>query len=245
MIRTERPDRFCMNLLEGRVGLIVDGLPMGYLAPGTFSQFFKVPDDDARHFLVASFLTVMRYFAFSLALVLPAIYVAIVMYHQEMLPMRLLLSIIDSRKAVPFPSAVEVLMMLIAFELLQEAGLRLPNTIGQTVSIIGALIVGQSAVEARVVSPVVVIVVALSGIAAYCMPDQDMSSAVRLFRFLLVIAAILGGMFGVILGFGGIIYHLCTIESFGVSYMEPFAGGNGKKLHALTRFPLHKTKIGK
>ncbi len=244
LIRTERPDKFCMNLLEGRVGLLVDGLPMGYLAPGTFSQFFKVPDDVSRHFLVASALTVLRYFAIILALVLPALYVAIVMYHQEMLPLRLLLSIIDSRQAVPFPSAVEVLTMLIAFELLQEAGLRLPNTVGQTVSIIGALIVGQSAVEARVVSPIVVIVVALSGISAYCMPDQDMSAAVRMFRFLLVIAAILGGLFGVILGTAGILYHLCTIESFGTPYMEPFAGG-GKKLSAVLRLPLDKTEIKK
>lgn len=241
MLRTERPDRFCMNLLEGRVGLLIDGLPMGYLAPGTFSQFFKVPDDNAKHYIVASAMTILRYIAVVLALLLPALYVAVVMYHQEMLPVKLLMSIIESRQSVPFPSALEVLGMLAAFELLQEAGLRLPNTIGQTVSIIGALIVGQSAVEAKVVSPVVVIVIALSGIASYTVPDQDMSAAIRMYRFLLVLAAIAAGLYGVALGFAALIYHMCTMESFGVSYMEPFAGGKGDRARELIRLPVTKT----
>ena len=242
MLRTERPDRFCMNLLEGRVGLLIDGLPMGYLAPGTFSQFFKVPDDNAKHYIVASAMTILRYVAVVLALILPALYVAIVMYHQEMLPSKLLMSIIDSRQAVPFPSALEVLGMLAAFELLQEAGLRLPNTIGQTVSIIGALIVGQSAVEAKVISPVVVIIIALSGIASYTVPDQDMSAAVRVWRFLLVIAAIAAGLYGVVIGLTILIYNMCSIESFGVSYMEPFAGGKNNKAREMIRLPITKTQ---
>lgn len=241
MLRTERPDRFCMNLLEGRVGLLIDGLPMGYLIPGTFSQFFKVPDDNAKHYIIASTMIIMRYAALLLALILPAFYVAIVMYHQEMLPVKMLMSIIESRQSVPFPSSIEVLAMLAAFELLQEAGLRLPETIGQTVSIIGALIVGQSAVEAKVVSPVVVIVIALSGIASYTIPDQDMSAALRIYRFLLVLAAIAAGLFGVIIGFTAILYNMCTMESFGISYMEPFAGGKNKRAHELIRLPLTKT----
>ena len=242
MLRTERPDRFCMNLLEGRVGLLIDGLPMGYLAPGTFSQFYKVPDDNAKHYIVASAMTLLRYASVIIALLLPAFYVAVVMYHQEMLPPKLLVSIIESRKSVPFPSAIEVLGMLMAFELLQEAGLRLPNTIGQTVSIIGALIVGQSAVEAKVISPVVVIVIALSGIASYTVPDQDMSAAIRVHRFILVLTAIAAGLYGVVLGFTTLIYNMCSMESFGVSYMEPFAGGKGKRLRELLRLPLTKTQ---
>ena len=241
LLITERPDRFCMNLLEGRVGLLIDGLPMGYLAPGTFSQFYKVPDDNAKHYIVASAMTVLRYIAVLLALILPALYVAVVMYHQEMFPSKLLMSIIDSRKAVPFPSALEVLGMLAAFELLQEAGLRLPNTIGQTVSIIGALIVGQSAVEAKVISPVVVIVIALSGIASYTIPNQDMSAAVRIYRFLLVLSAIAAGLYGVVIGVTALIYSMCSMESFGVSYMEPFAGGKNRKARELLRLPLAKT----
>jgi len=242
MLRTERPDRFCMNLLEGRVGLLIDGLPMGYLVPGTFSQFFKVPDDNAKHYIVASAMSILRYAALLLALLLPALYVAVVMYHQEMLPTKLLMSIIDSRKAVPFPSALEVLGMLAAFELLQEAGLRLPNTIGQTVSIIGALIVGQSAVEAKVISPVVVIVIALSGIASYTVPDQDMSAALRIHRFILVIAAIAAGLFGVVIMFSVLIYSMCAMESFGISYMEPFAGGKASKAYEILKLPVTKTE---
>ena len=242
MLRTERPDRFCMNLLEGRVGLLIDGLPMGYLAPGTFSQFYKVPDDNAKHYIVASAMTLLRYAAVLIALILPAFYVAVVMYHQEMLPPKLLMSIIESRKSVPFPSSLEVLGMLLAFELLQEAGLRLPNTIGQTVSIIGALIVGQSAVEAKVISPVVVIVIALSGIASYTIPDQDMSAAIRVHRFLLVLTAIAAGLYGVVLCFAALIYNMCSMESFGVSYMEPFAGSKGSRVKELLRFPLTKTQ---
>ena len=132
--------------------------------------------------------------------------------------------------------AVEVLGMLLAFELLQEAGLRLPSPVGDTVSIIGALIVGQSAVEARVVSPVVVIVIATAGIAGYTMPSQDMGAALRIFRLLLVLAALVAGMFGLALGSILLLYHLCTLESCGVPYMTPFAGGRGTA-QALIRMP--------
>jgi len=241
LIQTERPDKFCLNLLEGRVGVIVDGLPMGYLAPGTFTQFMKVPEDSASHFITGSCITLLRYVSFAVTLLLPAFYVAIAAFHQEMIPTKLMQSIIDAKRSVPFPTAVEVLGMLVAFELLQEAGLRLPNPVGQTVSIIGALIVGQSAVEARVVSPIVVIVVAFAGIAGYTMPNQDMMSALRICRFLLVILAILAGVFGLAIGITVLTYHLCTLESFGVSYMTPFAGADGKHMiRGILRSPMTK-----
>ena len=242
LLRTERPDRFAMNLLEGRVGVLIDGLPMGYMAPGTLAQFIKVPEDAAEHYLVASALTLLRYTGLIISLLLPAIYVAIALYHQEMLPTKLMQSIIDSKQSVPFPTWVEALAMLAAFDLLQEAGLRLPNTVGETVSIIGALIVGQSAVEAKVVSPVVVIVIALAGIAGYTIPNQDLSAAVRMCRFLLVIAAILGGMFGVAIGVVLLVYHLSTIDSFGVAYLSPFSGEKiSEVLRAVVRLPESQT----
>lgn len=244
LLNTERPDKFCLNILEGRVGILVDGLPMGFLAPGTFSQFFKVPEDHANHFIIASMLTILRYTAMVVTLLLPAFYVAVAMYHQEMLPIKLMQSIIDAKQSVPFPTAFEVIMMLIAFELLQEAGLRLPNTIGETVSIIGALIVGQSAVEAKVVSPVVVIVIALAGIAGYTVPNQDMGAALRICRFLLVIVSIAFGMFGLTVGAVLVVYHLCTLESYGVPYMSPFAGTRGRHVsRAFLRWPMTKIKI--
>ncbi len=228
LIYTERADKFCLNILEGRVGVLVDGLPIGYLTPGTFGQFFKVPEDYANHFIVSSALTLLRYFSLVITLFLPAFYVAVVMYHQEMIPTKLMLSIIESKQSVPFPTYIEVLGMLVSFELLQEAGLRLPNPVGETVSIIGALIVGQSAVEAKIVSPVVVIVVAIAGITGYTVPNQDMSMALRVCRFLMVIVAMAGGMFGLMLGSALLIYHLCTLETMGVTYMTPFAGAEGK-----------------
>ena len=220
IITTERSDKFCINLLEGRVGVIIDGLPVGYLAPAPFSQFFKVPEDAAGHFMISAVLTVLRYAAMVLTLLLPAFYTAVALYHQEMLPSKLMESVIRSKQAVPFPTAVEITMMLIAFELIQEAGLRLPNPVGEIVGIIGALIIGQAAVEARIVSPVVVIVIAAAGIAGTVMPSQEMAAALRIARFVLVIFAIVGGLFGVAIGVIALAYHLCSIEVFGADYIK-------------------------
>lgn len=239
VITTERPDKFCMNLLEGRAGLLVDGLPIGYLVPGTFTQFFKVPEDSAHHIAVSTILTTLRYLSLFVTLLLPALYVAVSMFHQEMLPTKLMQSIIDAKQSVPFPTALEVLAMLIAFELLQEAGLRLPSPIGQTISIIGALIVGQSAVDAKVVSPVVVIVVAFAGICGYTVPNQDMAEALRVCRFLFVLAAIFAGMFGLAIASALMLYVLCSMESLGVPYMTPFAGTVAKNIkYAFVRKPV-------
>ncbi|MBR2831302.1 MAG: spore germination protein [Oscillospiraceae bacterium] len=243
LVQTERPDRFCLNLLEGRAGLLIDGLPLGFLAPGTFAQFFKVTEDRANHFIVASLLTLIRYLSVAVTLFLPAVFVAVAMYHQEMLPAKLMESMIDAKQSVPFPTAVEVMAMLASFELLQEAGMRLPNQLGQAVSIIGALIVGQSAVEASIVSPIAVIIVAFAGIAGYTMPDQDMAGALRLLRFLLLLAAVFAGMFGIAVGGALITYHLCSLESFGVPYMTPLAGRfGGRGLWKLLRPPLRWDK---
>jgi hypothetical protein len=220
LIYTERADKFCLNLLEGRVGIIADGLPLGYLAPGTFDQFFKVPEDAANHFMIASVLTFLRYASLALTLILPAFYVAVAIYHHEMLPAKLMESVIQAKQSVPFPTAVEVTLMLIAFELLQEAGLRLPDPVGEVVSIIGALVVGQAAVEAKVVSPIVVIIIAVSGIAGSAMPSQDMASALRITRFIFALLAIVGGMFGIAVGVVLLVYPLCTLETFGEAYIQ-------------------------
>ena len=200
-------------LLEGRVGILVDGLPVGFVVPATLSRFMQVTEDTAQHFAVASMLVMLRYIALLAGLLLPGLYVAIALYHQEMIPTELLTSVIDAKQKVPFSTSIEVIGMLIAFELLQEAGLRLPSPVGDTVSIIGALIVGQAAVDARVVSPIAVIIVAFSGISSYTLPSQDLASAVRLGRFAMVIAAALAGIFGVTALFLLGIHHLCTIES--------------------------------
>ena len=241
LLHTERPDTFASMLLEGRVGILVDGLPVGFVVPATLPRFMQVTEDTAQHFAVASMLVLLRYTALLAGLLLPGLYVAIAMYHQEMIPTELLTSVIDAKQKVPFSSAMEVIGMLIAFELLQEAGLRLPSPVGDTVSIIGALIVGQAAVDARVVSPIAVIIVAFSGISSYTLPSQDLASAVRLGRFVMVLAATLAGIFGVTTVFMLGIWHLCTIESCGIAYMHPFVDSDGAAwLRNILRRPLWK-----
>ncbi len=244
VLHTERSDVFAMGLLDGRVGLIADGLPLGFLVPGSLPAALFSAEDEAQHFLLGSAIRLLRWGALLLTLFLPAFYVATAMYHQEMIPIKLLLSVIQSKQHVPFPTSAEILGMLIAFELLQEAGLRLPDSVGQTVSIVGALIVGQSAVEARVISPIAVIVVALAGIAGYTMPNQDLSGALRLGRFALVLAAIAAGMFGLVVATTALLWHLCSLESFGRAYMSPLSSGRaGSSARVMLRRPGWKNQL--
>jgi len=179
-----------------------------------------------------------------LSLLLPALYVAVALYHQEMIPTRLLLSVIEAKQRVPFSTALEVIGMLLSFELLQEAGLHLPNPIGDTVSIIGALIVGQSAVEARIVSPIAIIVVAFAGIAGYTLPSQDVGAAVRLLRLGLVIAAVAAGLFGVGIALCLLLLHLAEMDSLGCNYTAPLSDGEAfPLLRLLIKGPIHEAGI--
>ena len=244
MAYTQRPDRFCQGLLEGRVGLIADGIPLGWLVPGTLDQFFKTGQDRAYHWLVASALRLVRYFCALVTLLLPGLYIAVVTFHPEAIPVKLALSIAAAKQEVPFSTIFEVLIMLLAFEVIQEAGLRLPGPIGATVSILGGLVVGSAAVEARIVSPAVLIAVAIAGVAGYPMPSQDLGNALRLGRFLLAILASVGGLFGLGAGGAALIYHLAGLETFGVPYLAPFTTGTEvRRGHpTLFRLPLPKMK---
>ena len=237
-------DRFCAGLAEGRVGILIDGLPLGYLAPGVLGDFLQAPQDKSESWLLASALTLLRYLCMLGTLLLPALYVAMVTFHQEMIPTRLALSIIAAKQDVPFRSVFEVIVLLLAFEILQEAGLRLPQSIGQTVSIIGGLVVGSAAVEAKIISPAVLIVVAIAGIAGYTMPSQEVAGALRIWRFLLALLASAAGLFGVVAGLSALVIHLAGIESFGVSYLTPFASNAGEQVegHAVFRQPLPQVK---
>ena len=241
---TERSDRFCAGLCEGRVGLLIDGIPLGYLTPAVLGNFLQAPQDKSNSWLLATALTLRRYGCMLLTLFLPALYVAMVTFHQEMIPTRLALSIIAAKQDVPFRSAFEVIVLLLAFEILQEAGLRLPQSIGQTVSIIGGLVVGSAAVEAKIVSPAVLIVVAIAGIAGYTMPSQELAGALRLWRFLLAVLASAAGLFGAVMGAAALVIHLAGLESFGVPYLTPFAVSAGAQAreHAFLRRPLPQVK---
>ena len=241
---TERSDRFCAGLSEGRVGMLIDGIPLGYLTPAVLGNFLQAPQDKSSSWLLATTLTLLRYACMLLTLFLPALYVAMVTFHQEMIPTRLALSIIAAKQDVPFRSGFEVIVLLLAFEILQEAGLRLPQSIGQTVSIIGGLVVGSAAVEAKIVSPAVLIVVAIAGIAGYTMPSQELSGALRIWRFLLALVASAAGLFGAIIAAAALVIHLAGLESFGVPYLTPFAVSAGKEArdHVFLRRPLPQIK---
>lgn len=220
---TERTDKFANGLLAGRVGLFVDGLPLGYLAPVNLGYLMEAAEDRGTDFVSASFLRVLRYLALLVTLLLPGLYVAMAEYHQQMLPTKLLLAIIESKQSVPFPTVFEVLGLLIAFELLQEAGVALPQSISQSISVIGGLVVGTAAVEAKLISPAALITVAGAGICGFVMPGKELSDAVRIWRLLITAAASLAGLYGLTVGFLTLIVRLSFLESFGIAYLEPFS----------------------
>lgn len=219
---TERTDHFCQGLLDGQVGLLADGLPLGYLAPVNLGRLMRSPEDRATDYLSVSMLRALRFAALIVSLLLPAIYAAMAMFHQQMLPTKLLLSIIESKKDVPFSTLLEVVGLLCAFELLQQAGLHLPQAIGTAVSIIGGLVVGTAAVDAKLVSPAALIVTASSGICGFTLPNRELSDAIRLWRLLLTVLAGIWGLFGVTVGLLLLLVHAAGLESLGRSYLEPF-----------------------
>lgn len=236
---TERTDKFCADIIEGRAGIIIDSIPISLIVPAELNKFLQSPEDYSHSWIVGSLKRFLRYVLLLISLTFPAFYISLTTFNQEMLPRKLGFSISVAREGVPFPSYVEVILMNIAFEILYEAGLRLPKVIGQTTSIVGALIVGEAAVNARIVSAPVVIIVAVTVISSFTMPSQDLTEAIRVLRLLLIILSSILGLYGLTIGFLLILYHLCTIESFGVPYLSPFVGNENKDLKdALFRLPI-------
>ena len=227
---TERTDKFAQGLLSGRVGLLVDGLPQGYLLPVDLGYLMTSPEDEGMDYVSTSFIRILRWGALLLSLLLPAAYIALASFHQQMIPLPLLRSIIESKQSVPFSTAVEVLALLLAFELLQEAGIHLPQSVGQSVSIIGGIVVGTAAVEASLISPAALIVVSLSGICGFSLPNRDFAQAARLFRFAFAALGAFAGLFGVTAGFLAMLIHLAGLTSLDVPYLMPFSEGSAKEL---------------
>ena len=219
---TERADTFCLGLLDGRVGLLVDGLPLGYLAPVDLECLMESTEDLSRDYVSASCVRVLRYCALLVSLLLPGFYIALAVFHQQMIPLALLRAMIESKKSVPFPSALEVLGLLIAFELLQETGIHLPQAVGQSVSTVGGIVVGTAAVEAGLISPAALIVVSIAGICGFVLPNRDLAEAVRVWRFGLGILGAVAGLFGVTLGLIGLSVHLSGLSSLDIPYLAPF-----------------------
>ncbi len=223
---TERPDTAAGHLLEGKIIIIIDGTPFVLSVPVTYLMFFQSTDDYYLNWQLSTFLRLLRMFTFFISLTLPSLYVAITTFHQELLPTTLLVSLAAQREGVPFPAFIEALIMELTFEILREAGVRMPRAIGQAVSIVGALVLGTAAVEAGIVSPAMVITVSMTAISSFTAPYIEIVTSARILRFILLMLSASFGLFGMLFGVMGIVIHMTTLRSFGIPYLQGIAPFN-------------------
>ncbi|MBP2654811.1 MAG: GerA spore germination protein [Firmicutes bacterium] len=220
-LSTERPDRVAGHLVEGRIAILLEGNPFVHIVPVSFFSFFHSAEDFSHKPTVVNFMRILRLLGAFVSIILPSIYIAISYFHQDALPTELLLAIAGSRENVTFPAWFEIVLMEFSFELIREAGIRVPGFLGSSIGIVGALILGQAAVYANIVSPIIVIIVASTGLASFCIPDYRMASAIRLLRFILLAFAATFGLVGLATAFLWIAVLFCQMKSFGVPYMTP------------------------
>lgn len=223
VFNSERPDAISAGILEGKVAILIDGTPFVLLVPSLFIEFFHSSEDYYNRHDIATFLRGLRFISFFLALLTPSTYIALTTFHQEMIPTTLLVSLAAQREGIPFPAFVEALIMEITFELLREAGVRLPSPIGSAISIVGALILGQAAVDAGIVSAMMVIIVSLTAISSFIFPSYNLAISVRLLRFGFMILGATLGLFGIFIGILLLALHLSSLRSFGIPYLTPFS----------------------
>lgn len=219
---TERPDKLCADLLSGSIGIMINNTPIALIAPQTFIQGLEFSEDYYFRFIPATFLRIIRYLFLAIALLLPSFYIAILTFHPGMIAKALLFTIWTSREAVPFPVLVEAIIIETFFEVLREASLRLPAA-GQTIGIVGALVIGEAAVRAGIVSSPTVIIVSITGISSFMIPKYSLALSVRVLRFVMMIFAGTLGLYGMFMGLLIILIHMAKLSSFGVPYLSPLA----------------------
>lgn len=240
---TERPDAVCAQLISGKAAILVEGSPFVLIIPTVFSDFFQSSEDYYQPFMISTFVRFIRYLSFLIALLFPAIYISAITYHFELIPTELLFSISSQRENLPFPVFVEAVLMEVTFEILREAGIRMPRAVGPTVSIVGGLVIGQAAVEAGIVSNTMVIIVALTAISSFASPIYNLSVATRLLRFGLLVLGALSGFYGIMMGVICMASHMTALRSFGVPYTAPYAPFMpGEHRDVLLRYPLWSLK---
>ncbi|TDL69082.1 spore germination protein [Paenibacillus amylolyticus] len=241
---SDRPDSIAAGVMDGKIAIFVDGTPFVILAPAVFVDFIQSAEDYYQSYIYSSIIRILRYISLGICMLAPAIYVALTTFHQDMIPTVLLLSLSAQREGVPFPAFVEAIIMEVIFEILREAGLRMPRTVGQAVSIVGSIVIGQAAVEANIVSPVMVIVVAITAISSFVIPSYTMAIPIRILRFVFIGLAAIYGVYGLTVGMLILFVHLNSLHSLGVPYMSPSANYNSsKQSDAVLRFPFrNKTK---
>lgn len=238
-LNTERPDHTGAYLLDGHVVIMLEGDPTALIVPVSFFCFYQTPDDYSNRWMIASFVRFIRLLSFITAFQLPAFYIAIVAFHSNILPIQLFFTVQGSLTRVPYPPLVEAMLLELIFELLREAGLRLPSRVGQTIGIVGGLVIGDAIVKAGFVSYTMIIVVALTAISSFLIPSNEMSSAIRILRFPLMICASIFGFIGIAFGLTILFIHLCKLESFGRPYLSPLAPLKIKSFKdAFLRFPI-------
>ena len=237
---TQRPDRAAMAVLEGRVVVLCDNSPIALILPTDFNSFLKTTDDYYNRFEAASFARIIRYVSAFLAMTLPGLYLAVTNFHTQILPTSLLLSFWEARIGCPFPEVVEVVLMELSFELLREAGIRLPGAMGNTIGIVGGLIIGQAAVDANLVSPIVVIVVAFTALCSFAIPSEEFAFSFRLLKFGFIALSAWLGYFGFLIGIYAVLVHLSRLESFGIPYLSPFVAYGEKSTEGLGESVIRK-----
>lgn len=243
---TQRPDRAAMAILEGRAVIMSDNSPTALIVPTDYNSFIKTSDDYYNRWEIASFERILRYMAAFFAMTLPGLYLAVTNFHTQILPTTLLLSFAAAREGVPFPAVVEILLMELSFELLREAGVRLPGAMGNTIGIVGGLIIGQAAVEANIVSPIVVIVVAFTALCSFAIPNEEFATAFRLLKFGFIFLSAWMGFYGFLCSLLLVLIHLSHLKSFGIPYLMPFVGADltnyQDERDSLIRIPIFKLK---